>query len=422
MINRIWRTFLDLIQRNRAEQEMDEELQSHLERQIEHNVAQGMDGKEARYAALRLFSGMEQLKEQCRDVRGVNFIETIIQDLRNSMRQLRRNPGFMAVAVLTLALGIGATTAIFSVVKGVLLNPLPYPHADRLVCVDQTAPGFGFQHTGMAPALYFIYREQSRTFEDIGIYAHDSVNVTGSGPPEHVAARDVTDGLLPVLGIPPLLGRWFTRADDHPGSPDTVMLTYGYWRRKFGGDRSVIGKTLDVNGKPRAIIGVLPKYFRFLNRTNLDLLLPLKLNRARTYLADFSYGGIARLKPGVTLAEANADVARMIPIALRSFPPTPGYTLELFQQLRLGPNVRPLKRAVVGDVSRILWVLMGGIGLVLLIACANVANLLLVRTEGRRQELAIRGALGASPRRIAGDLWLESLVLALIGGALGLAF
>jgi predicted permease len=338
------------------------------------------------------------------------------------LRRLRRTPKFTGIALLTLAIGIGANTAIFSVVEGVLLKPLPYPQADRLVDVDHAAPGFNFKHAGMAPALYFVYRDQSHTFENIGIYQDDSVNVTGSGPPEHLATEDVTDGVLPALGIPPLLGRWFTRADDQPSSADTVVLTYGYWRSKFGGDRSVIGKTLDVDGKPREIIGVLPQRFRFLDKDDLALLLPMKLNRAKTYLGNFSYGGVARLKPGVMLAEANADVARMIPIAFRSFPLPPGFSMDLFKQARLSPDIRPLKQAVVGDVSQLLWVLMGGIGLVLLIACANVANLLLVRVEGRRQELAIRAALGATPGRIAGDLLLESLVLSLMGGAFGLAF
>jgi predicted permease len=341
---------------------------------------------------------------------------------RQVLRRLGRAPQFTAVALVTLAVGIGANTAIFSVIDGVLLKPLPYPRADRLVDVGHNVPGFNIKHGPMCPAAYFTYREQGHAFEDIGIYTDDSVNVTGRGAPEHVAALDVTDGVLPILGIPPLLGRWFTRADDQPHSAETVILTYGYWRRKFGGDRSVIGKTIDIDGKPEAIIGVMPQRFRFLDRTNLAVILPLQLNRAKTYLGNFSYQGIARLKPGVTLAQANADQARMIPIMLRSFPATPGFSLKLFEQAHLGPDVRPLKQQVVGDVSEILWVMMGGIGLVLLIACANVANLLLVRVEGRRQELAIRAALGASPGRIAGDLLFESLILSLLGGVLGLAF
>jgi predicted permease len=342
--------------------------------------------------------------------------------LRQVLRRLGRTPQFTVIAVLTLAVGIGANTAIFSVIEGVLLKPLPYPHANRLVDVGHNALGFHMTHGPMAPGPYFIYRDQSRTFDDIGMYQDDSVNVTGRGAPERVGALDVTDGVLPILGIRPMLGRWFTRADDQPHSPDTVILTYGYWRSKFGANGSVIGNTIDIDGKPREIIGVMPQRFRFLDRTKLAVVLPMQLDRAKTYLGNFSYGGIARLKPGVTLAEANADEARMIPIALRSFPPPPGFSLKLFEQAHLGPDVRPLKQQVVGNVSEILWVLMGGIGLVLLIACANVANLLLVRVEGRRQELAIRAALGASPGRIAGDLLLESFVLSLLGGILGLAF
>ncbi len=351
----------------------------------------------------------------------INAMDSLQSQLEQILRRLARAPRFTIIALITIAIGIGANTAIFSVVQGVLLKPLPYPRANRLVEVEHTAPGFpDFSSAPMAPFLYFTYRDDSRTFQDIGLYQGDSVNVTGSGKPEHVAAEDVTDGVLPILGVSPLLGRSFTRADDKAGSPDTVMLTYGYWQRRFGGNRSVIGKTIDIDGAPHTIIGVMPKRFRFLDESNLAALLPIKLNRPKTYLGNFSYPGVARLKPGVTLAEANADVARMIPIAMRSFPVPPGFSLDLFTQARLGPKVVPLKQAVVGSVSKILWVLMAGIGLVLLIACANVANLLLVRVEGRRQELAIRAALGATPRQIAGDLWLESLVLALIGGALGL--
>ncbi|MGH9444228.1 MAG: ABC transporter permease [Terriglobia bacterium] len=246
------------------------------------------------------------------------------------------------------------------------------------------------------------------------------MNVTGLGEPERVVALPVTDGLLAVLGVTPLFGGSFTRADYRVGSPDTVILTYGYWRSKFGGDRAVIGKTIDLDGKPCAITGVLPQRFRFLDMTNLAMLLPFKLEGEKTYLGDYGYGAIARLKPGVTLAEANADVARMIPIVFRSFPPFPGYSLKFFEGLRLGPNVRPLRQELTGNVDKILWILMSGIGLVLVIACANLANLVLARAEDRQQELAIRAALGATRRRIATGLFFESLVLALVGGLIGL--
>ena len=246
------------------------------------------------------------------------------------------------------------------------------------------------------------------------------MNVTGIGEPDHVPAQSVTASVLPILGVTPQLGRFFALADDKPDSPDTVILTYGYWRSKFGGDRSVLGRAIDVDGKPRVIIGVLPQRFSFLDKTNLAMLLPMKLNRVDTHLGDYNFGAIARLRPGVTLAQANADIIRMIPIVLRSFPPPPCCAVKDFENLRLESNLLPLKQKVVGNVDKVLWILMGGIGLVLLIACANVANLLLVRAEGRQQEFAIRAALGSTRGRIATGLFAESLILAAFGGALGL--
>jgi predicted permease len=230
----------------------------------------------------------------------------------------------------------------------------------------------------------------------------------------------VTDGTLPLLGIPPLLGRTFTKQDDLPGAPETVILSYGYWRHKFGGDPSAIGKTLMVDGKSRQIIGVMPQRFRFLDQDNIALFTTFQFDRGKVFLGNFSYEAFGRLKPGVTVEQVNADVARMLPIIRNTFPAPPGFSIKLFDDAHIGPNVRPLKRDVVGDAGSVLWVLMGSIGMVLLIACANVANLLLVRVEGRRQELALRAALGASWARIAAELWLESLTLGLLSSLLGL--
>jgi len=352
-------------------------------------------------------------------------MELTIQ-LRQILRRLARAPIFTAVTLLTLAVSIGATTAIFSIVESVLLKPLPYPQSQELVALKYTTQGNALKSAHMSTPDYFIFREQNTVFQDVGFYGRgnkgvgDSVNVTGQGEPEHVQALIVTDGLLPILGINPLLGRLFTRADDSPGGADTAILTYGYWNRKFGGAPLVIGRTIEVDGKSHIIIGVLPAGFRFLDQANLDLILPMKFDRDKAILGDWLYGGIARLKPGVTLAQANADVARMIPIVNRSFLPPSGVSQKAIEDFKLGPSLRPLKQEVVGDVGRVLWVLMGGIVLLLVIACANLANFLLVRAEGRRQELAVRVALGANRGRIARELFYESLILAVLGGLLGL--
>ena len=340
--------------------------------------------------------------------------------LRQIVRRLWRAPVFTVITLITLAAGVGANIAVFSVVDGVLLKPLPYPHPESLVGVWHTAPGLNLDDVNMAPSNYFVYREQNRTFEDVGIYQGNSVSVTGQGSPQQVQALDVTDGVLPILGLTPFLGRWFNRVDDSPGGPDTVMLSYDYWQSRFGSDRSIVGRSIRVDGKARQVIGVMPKEFRFLDWEQPALFLPLRLDRSKTTLGQFSYSGVARLRPGVTMQAANAEVARLWPIVLNSFPAPPGFSIDLFNKARLGPKVRPLTQDVIGDVGKLLWVLMGSIGVVLLIACANVANLLLVRAEARHQELAVCAALGASPWRIARQFLLESAVLGVMGSALGL--
>src|ERR1700730_10645562 len=341
--------------------------------------------------------------------------------LRQVLRRLARAPMFTAITLVTLPAGVGGNTVVFSVLEGVLLKPLPYPKPEELIGVWLAAPGIQITDLDMSPSDYFIYREQNHTMQDIGMYAGDSVSVTGVAEPEQVPALRVTDGTLPLLGIPPLLGRSFTKQDDSPGAPETVMLTYGYWRRKFGGDASAIGRNIIVDGKSRQIIVVLPQRFHSLDREDPALITPFQFDRNKANLGNFSYDGLARLKPGVTIAQANADVARMLPIVMNSFPAPPGFSLKLFEDAHIAPNVRPLKQDVVGDMGSVLWIVMGSIGLVLLIVCANVANLMLVRVEGRRQELALRAALGAGRGRIAGELFLESAILALLGSAVGLA-
>ena len=341
------------------------------------------------------------------------------KQLKHVLRRLLRSPIFTIVTLATVAIGIGANSAIFSVVNGVLLKPLPYPDAEKLVGVWQSAPGIGINQLQLSFSDYFTFLDENRSFQEFGLWNGDSVSITGLGAPEQIQALDVTAGILPALGVQPSLGRWFSAKDDSPGSPATAILTYGYWTRRFGGDASAIGKRIVVDGKAMEIIGVMPQSFRFLDY-GADLIIPFQFDRGKTTLGNFSYQGIARLKPGVSLAQANLDLTRMIPIVNTKFPPPPGFSVKLFEDVKILPDVHPLKQDIIGDLGRVLWVLMGSIGVVLLIACANVANLLLVRAEGRQQELAIRSSLGANWTEIARELLLESVFLGVAGGILGL--
>ena len=337
------------------------------------------------------------------------------------LRRLARAPAFTVVTLLTLTIAICANTVIFSVVDGVVLKPLNYPYSDRLISLREKAPGINLADLSSAQFLYFTLREQNTTFDDIAAYSFDSISVTGAGEPEHVQGLDVTDGALPLLGAKPAVGRLFTRQDDSPSAPKTVILSYGYWQRRFGGSAAAIGRTLVTDGESREIVGVLPRGFDFLDNSDADLFLPLQWDRSKVVLGDFGPQVFGRLKPGVTIDQGRADFARLIPIALHSFPAPQGFGLETFEKAQIQPKLSTLKTAVIGDVGNTLWVLMGSLLVVLLVACANVANLLLVRVEGRRQEFAIRAALGASRVRIALDLLLESLVMGLAGGLAGLA-
>ena len=345
---------------------------------------------------------------------------TILSEIRQVVRRLIRSPMFTIVTLLTIAIGVGANSAVFSVVNGVLLKPLPYPDPGALISVWQTSARLNIKKLSASPSDYFTFREENRTFQAFGVWNDDSVAVTGQVAPEQVRCLFVTEGTLNALGVQPALGRWFTRADDDAAA-ETAILTYGYWQRKFAGNPAVLGGQLIADGKPRVIVGVMPQSFRFLDEKP-ELILPVRFDRAKLHLGNFSFNSIARLKPGVTLAQANADVARMIPMVNQRFTPPPGFSAKMFEEAGIQAAVQPLKDDVVGELGKVLWVLMGSIGVVLLIACANVANLLLVRAEGRQQELATRMALGASSGRIAGTLLTESVFLGLAGGVVGLGF
>ena len=410
--------------RQRKLDDFGSEIEAHLQNEVERLQEQGMSEDEARAAARRSFGNVLHAEERFYESGRWLWWDHCRQDVRYGLRTLRKSPGFTAVAVLTLALGIGATIAIFSVLDGVVLKPLWYAQPEQLVGLEVTPLAIDASLRGMAPEDYFVFRDHNRTFQGIGIYAETDtdrdVNVTGFAEPERVHALDVTHGVLSVLAVPPMLGRTFSPADDSPGAPLTAIVTYGYWRRRFGADPSAVGKTIIVNGMARQIIGVLPRNFQFLDMQDLALILPLQLDRNKTLLGNFSYFGVARLKAGSTLDQASADVARMLPITLDAFPPPRGVSTDFMHKAGLAPSLLPLKQEVIGNVGLLLWLLMASIGMVLLIACANVANLLLVRTEGRQNELALRAALGASRRRIGAQLLCESAVIGLLGSACGL--
>jgi hypothetical protein len=290
-------------------------------------------------------------------MRGTSVLEDLRRDLRHATRGLGRAPGFTAVAVLTLALGIGATAAMFSVVYGVLLKPLPFPEPERLVSVLHRAPGIKVPLLLQGPATYFTYRESGRVFEELGLWRARTISITGHGEPELVQALQVTDRLLPVLRVQPMLGRTFTKDDDAPGRPLRMILTYGYWLRRFGGAANVLGQSITVDGRPHEVIGVLPRSFQFV-RAEPAVVLPLQLNPTTAVVgADLSYQSIARLKPNATREQASADVARMIPLMFERFPLPPGATRKAFDEAQLGPNVHLLSQDVIGEADRVLWIL-----------------------------------------------------------------
>ncbi len=342
----------------------------------------------------------------------------VLRDLKHSLRRLARTPMFSVATITTLALGIGANVAVFSVIYGVLLKPLPYRDSDQLIAVWQTAPGVNIKDLNASLADYITYSEHSQAFADVGLWTGRDATVNENGVAERVSGSAVTHRMLPLLNVQPLLGRTFVEGDDVQGSAAVVMLGYGYWQRQFGGDANIVGKRLTIDGNPVEVIGVLPRSF-WLMDAPLDIVTPLRFDRATVHLAGYNFQAIARLRPGVTLAQANRDVARMIALSFTLFPPPPGMTLQQIEEARLGPNVRLLKDDFLGDIGKTLWVLMATIGIVLLIACANVANLLLVRAEGRSREFAVRVALGAGRGRVAREMFVESFTVAFIGGAVG---
>jgi predicted permease len=414
-----------IFHRRRLYDDLAEEVREHIEEKTEQLMRlENLSRPEAEQAARRAFGNLTLVQERSHAIWQWSLLESVLADVKFAFRRLRKSPGFALTVLLTLAIGIGANAAVFSVINRVLLEPLPYPDSDRLIALWLNAPGGGLANFSsglqLSPSMYFTFARYNRSFQSIGIWTMQNANVTGLAQPEEVHAALVSDGVLQTLDVRPALGRWFSSADQDPHGAPTVMLSYGYWQRRFGGDRSVIGRSIQVDAQTREIVGVMPRDFRMVDH-DFDLLAPLALDPNHQKLAPFGYDGIARLKPGVALGQAEADVARLIPVWMDSWSNGPGTNPHYYEIWHITPNFRSLKQQVTGGIGDALWIVMGTVGLVLLIACANLANLMLVRAEARHQELSIRAALGAGRARIARELLLESVLLGAVGGAVALA-
>ncbi|MGA9462700.1 MAG: ABC transporter permease, partial [Terracidiphilus sp.] len=385
-----------LFSRRRRYDDLSVSIQEHIAERADELETEGMPRAQAEQTARRAFGNVGLLEQRSREAWQWPALESILADLKFIGRRLRRSPGFTVTVLLTLAIGIGANTAVFSVLNSVLLKPLPYPEPDQLVSLTLEAPGAEglsdfINGLRLSASMYFTFARHNRTFESLGVWMPSTANVTGLAQPEEVHSEMVTDGVLQTLSVPPLLGRWLTSVDQDPKGIKSVVLSYGYWQRRFGGDRSVIGHSIMIDSEAREIVGVMPRGFRLVDQ-DFDILVPVAFDPQNEPLAGFGYQGIARLKPGIPITQADADIARLIPIWMDSWTNGPGTNPHWYEIWRITPALRPLKQAVIGDISQVLWVVMATIGLVLLIACTNVANLLLVRAESRQQELAVRSA------------------------------
>jgi predicted permease len=398
---------LSLLHVRRLDRELDDEIQTHIDLATGRYVTEGMAPDEARLKALRDFGGVAHTKEVYRELRGASFLDTLVQDLRYAARTLRNSPAFTIVAVLTLALGIGANTAIFSVVNAVVLNPLPFRDAGRLVqvrIIGRDGAEFPLSDTD-----FIAWRDQNRTAEAVALWWETPTTFTRAGGAEEIESASVTDRFFDVFGARPDIGRAFERGDDKPGAAKIAVLSHAFWQREFHGDPGVIGQTVSLEGVPHTIVGIMPAGFQFpLSSVDVWQILTITPPARR---GPFYTSGAARLKPGVSIDQLRANLANVTASLKAQYPGPEDWALDAV----------PLQDALVGKVKLVLYVLLGAVAFLLLIATANVANLLLGRASAREREIALRGALGAARGRIVRQLVTESIVLAMIGGAAGLA-
>jgi putative ABC transport system permease protein len=397
-----------LFSRNKVEQELNEELRYHLERQIDEAIAAGMRPEDARYAALRSIKDIAQRKEECRDMRGLNLVDNAVQDFRYAIRQLRKNPGFTLVAVLVMALGIGANTAVFSVVNGVLLKPLAYRDPDRIVTLTSTWKGGGKLRQVSVPD-FEDWHHQTTAFSAMAYYRSSDEPTRAGSSAEYVHVARVSPEFFEVLDLVPAIGRSFSTEEEKSGDSGAVLISYSYWQSHFGGNRTVLGQSLRVAGGALMIVGVLPARFHFPDRT--DVWRPSDAVDRTLPRSSLSFLVIARLKPNVSLEQAQAQLASLALRLEHQYPDS---------NKGRGVAVTRMRDDMVGDVRLTLYLLLGAVGLVLLIACANVATLLLTKAAARTREIAIRAAVGAGRGRIIRQLITESLLLAFMAGAVGL--